>query len=213
MDPARYPIREGVFCNILMFTGIIQSTASILEADSRNGCLYVRLTRPKGWKLRHGQSITVDGICTTVVKHQTRTFDVVYMPETLAKTTAKFFTKKHVVNLEHSLKFGDLIDGHLVQGHVDAVGVVTNVATAGGSRMLFVRLPQEFMKYVARKGSIAVNGVSLTVAQRRGDTFSVALIPYTLKHTNLGNLQKGSRVNVEVDVFSRYIAALLNKPL
>lgn len=193
-----------------MFTGIIEEKARILAAEN-NGSLQVRIEKPKGWKLVEGQSISVDGICTTVETIGPRAFSATYMPETLRVSTAKGFRREGVVNLERSLRVGDRLDGHFVQGHVDCLGVVCEIRMQGLSKEIRIRIPRLHMKYIAPKGSITVNGVSLTVALRMVDSFTVALIPHTLTHTTLGRLAKGDAVNIETDLIARHLAVLRRK--
>jgi riboflavin synthase len=130
------------------------------------------------------------------------------MPETLAKTTARSFTKGSLVNLERSLRFGSRIEGHFVQGHVEARGRVTGIAVRGGSREMSIALPRPLMRFVAPKGSITLDGVSLTVARKGVRSIVVAIIPHTLRATTLGTLAEGDRVNVETDMMARQLAAL-----
>lgn len=192
-----------------MFTGIIQSVVPILSLTPSGECLRVRMKKPAGWKLTLGQSVAVDGVCSTVIAQKTGFFEVDYMPETLAKTTVKTFKKNTLVNLERSLTLRDALDGGLIQGHVDIEGVVQTVEIQGKTRVLTIVVPAVLKKYIALKGSIVVNGVSLTVALVKKNTFSVALIPYTLTHTNLKLLKRGDRVNIEVDILARYVVAAL----
>ncbi|MDO8566198.1 MAG: riboflavin synthase [Candidatus Moranbacteria bacterium] len=188
-----------------MFTGIVQKIAPLLSATPQGECLRVRIKKPLGWKLTPGQSVAVDGVCSTVVLCKSDFFEVEYMQETLIKTTVKTFKKNQVVNLERSLTLKDFVDGGLVQGHVDMRGKVKKVEKTGEMALLEITLPEALKKYIAPIGSVTVNGVSLTVARVKKDTFSMALIPYTLEHTNLGLLKKGDMVNVEVDILARYI--------
>jgi len=190
-----------------MFTGIIESKAPILSVQG-SGSLHVRIGKPKGWKPKLGQSISIDGICTTVETIERDAFSATYMPETLRISTAKDFQEGGIVNLERSLKVGDRLDGHFVQGHVDCLGVVKEVRTRGTSKEICISIPRMHMKYLAPKGSITVNGISLTVAARTGDSFTVALIPHTLDSTTLGMLSKGSVVNIETDLIARHLATL-----
>lgn len=190
-----------------MFTGIIQAKAKVKQAKPSESNIRAEIERPKGWKFTKGQSIAVDGICSTVVMSNAKVFAVEYMPETLSKTTAGEFDMGSIVNLERSLTLKTFIDGHLVQGHVDGVGTVSNIDTKGGGYLVTVSIPKPLLKYVAALGSIALNGVSLTVARLKGKEATVALIPHTLSHTNLGVLTKGSRVNIEVDLIARYLDA------
>lgn len=151
-----------------------------------------------------GQSISINGVCSTVVARTTRTFDVVYMPETLLKTTVRSLKKNSIVNLERSLVYGARIEGHFVLGHVDTVARVTALTKQGSSRLIATQIPVQFRPYVALHGSITINGVALTVARLRGRTCTVALIPYTLEHTNLGAILEKDTVNLEVDYLARY---------
>ncbi|HVX90702.1 MAG TPA: riboflavin synthase [Candidatus Paceibacterota bacterium] len=188
-----------------MFTGIITATAPVKQAQEERGLYRVTMGKPKGWKLALGESISVDGICSTVVKKDANTFTVQYIPETLMKTTAGNFVKGSIRNLERSLTLKTLIDGHILQGHVDTRAKVANVEHKGGAYLLTIELPKNLLKFVAEHGSIGLNGVSLTVARRKGTQATIALIPHTLTHTNLGSLRKGSEVNVEVDLIARYL--------
>jgi riboflavin synthase len=192
-----------------MFTGIIQSKAKVVSTQKKGSVIQVRLEKPRDWKLTIGQSISVDGICSTVTLLPKGFFEVEYMPETLLKTTAGSFAKGSVVNLERSLTLNDYIDGHIVQGHVDARARVAEVIEEGTTRRITIEIPKPLHRYVAAQGSIAINGVSLTVARLSGARATVALIPHTLTVTNLGALKKGDMVNIEADLMARYIVAAI----
>lgn len=194
-----------------MFTGIIQSVMPVLSASEKEVCLVVRLKKPTGWKVVLGQSITVDGICSTVTKVGASFFEVEYMPETLDKTTAGTMAAGRWVNLERSLTLRDYIDGHLVSGHVDARGKTIRVEGEDNTKRISFEVPQVLAKYIAKKGSITVNGISLTVADVKKNVFTVALIPYTLEHTNLGLIEKGDAVNIEIDTVARYVERMLGE--
>lgn len=195
-----------------MFTGIIQATVKVRKAEQTGECLRVSVERPSDWPLVHGQSIAIDGVCSTVVAFDEGSFDVEYMPETLAKTAVGNFQEGTKVNLERSLSLQDFIDGSLVQGHVDATGKIEKIEKLGETKEMAVSFPNELKKYIAPKGSIVVNGVSLTVASVDEGGFRIALIPYTLEHTNLGMLVEGDAVNIEVDMLARYaVNALENQ--
>lgn len=157
-----------------------------------------------------GQSVSVDGVCSTVMSLRPSFFEVEYMPETLAKTTVGSFQNNTPVNLERPLALRDLVDGGLVQGHVDARGTIRLIEKDGKTQTLAVAVPKALEKYIASKGSVTINGVNLTITWVKKGTFGVALIPYTLTHTNLGSLKKGDAVNIEVDVVARYVAHILN---
>ena len=190
-----------------MFTGIIQSKARVASTTRKGSVVQVRLEKPHDWKLSIGQSISIDGICSTVTVLPKGSFEVEYMPETLLKTTVRSFAKGTIVNLERSLTLNDYIDGHVVQGHVDARARIVEVVEEGNTRRITIEIPKPLLRYVAALGSIAISGVSLTVARLSGNRATVALIPHTLAVTNLGLLKKGDMVNVEADLMARYIVA------
>jgi len=191
-----------------MFSGIIQSKAKVLSVVRRKDIVLVTIHRPKGWKFAIGQSVAIDGICSTVVAQPSESFSVEYMPETLRMTTAAFIKRGDEVNLERSLRYGDFVDGHFVQGHVDGVGTVKETRRRDESVEITLSIPKHLARYVALKGSIAVNGVSLTVAKVSRADITVALIPHTLSETNLGSISKGTKVNVETDILARYLEPL-----
>jgi riboflavin synthase len=192
-----------------MFSGIIQNKSKVLSVTRRKDIVAVVVRRPKGWKLVIGQSVAIDGICSTVVSQKDDSFVVEYMPETLRLTTAAFFKNGDEVNLERSLRYGDFVDGHFVQGHVEGIGVVQEMRRDQESSEITFSIPKQLARYVASKGSIAINGVSLTVAKVSRLGVTVALIPHTLEATNLGGLTKGAKVNIETDMLARYLKSLL----
>ncbi len=181
-----------------MFTGITERQA-LVRSLSQGSVPRLTIAKPLAWKCKIGGSIAVDGVCLTLVAQSkgSLAFDVV--SETLTRTTLQSFTKDRKVNLERPLRVGDEIGGHLVQGHVDARTVVTRITSVGSSRELTLALPARYKKRVVEKGSVAINGVSLTIARIRARTLTVALIPHTLKKTNLGALRIGDIVNIEFD--------------
>jgi riboflavin synthase len=154
-----------------------------------------------------GDSIAVSGVCLTVISRSENAFDVDVSRETLACTTGLELGAR--VNLEKALRLSDRLGGHLVSGHVDGRGVVERFEAAGDNRLLAIRLPRELARYVARKGSVAVDGVSLTVNDVQDERFTVNLIPHTLTHTNLDRLHPGADVNLEIDLLARYAERLL----
>jgi riboflavin synthase len=191
-----------------MFTGIVAAVGTVREAKPARGGRRL-VIEAGGLGLRDvavGDSIAVNGACLTVVARNARAFEADVSLETLACTTG--FAKGSRVNLEKAMRLADRLGGHLVSGHVDGVGTVTRVAPAGGNRVVTVRAPRVLAKYIARKGSVALNGVSLTVNAVRGAEFSVNLIPHTLGRTNLGGAGVGDRVNLEVDLLARYVEGL-----
>ena len=194
-----------------MFSGIIAAVGRIDRIERAKGGLRLSID-PGRLGLRDvkvGDSIAVGGACLTVVKRGKRSFSVDVSRETLRVTAG--LDREGQVNLEKALKLSDKLDGHLVLGHVDGVGKVTEVERIGANRRLSVRAPAPLARYIARKGSIAVDGVSLTVNAVRGAEFEVNLIPYTLAVTTLSNLRVGDRVNLEVDPLARYAERLLRR--
>ena len=157
---------------------------------------------------KHGDSIAVDGTCLTVTKKTAGQFAAEVMPETIQKTIVGNYKKGQRVNLETPLKLGDSLDGHFLLGHVDGKGKVEKFTQDEKGAVLTVGCSRDLAKYIAMKGSVAINGVSLTVSRVIRDAFQVSLIPTTLKLTNLGNLQPGDEVNLEIDVLARYIERL-----
>jgi riboflavin synthase len=192
-----------------MFTGIIAAVGKISRVEPAKGG--VRLAIHAGElglsDVAVGNSIAVNGACLTVVKRGKKSFSVDVSRETLRCTAG--LDQPGEVNLEKALKLWDRLDGHLVLGHVDGVGKVVRFEAVGRNRLLRVRAPAKLARYIARKGSIAVHGVSLTVNAARGAEFEVNLIPHTLAVTTLKQLQEGDRVNLEVDPLARYAERLL----
>ena len=194
-----------------MFSGIVSAIGTVREARRAPGGLRIVVDagRLGLGDVAVGDSIAVNGACLTVVARMGRTFRADVSRETLACTAG--FTAGGRVNLEKALRAADRLGGHLVSGHVDGVGRVTRIERSGGNRRLAVAVPKALAKYVARKGSIAVNGVSLTANEVNGATFTVNLIPHTLKASNLGDLREGDKVNLEVDMLARYLERLKTK--
>ena len=196
-----------------MFSGIIAAIGHISELTPRNdGTPTVRLSVDAGSldleDVALGDSIACNGVCLTVVDRSAQRFCVDVSPETLSCTVG--LNAPGAINLEKALRLADRLGGHLVSGHVDGVGEVLRFDAVGDNRLLEIRAPQELAKYIARKGSITVNGVSLTTNTVDGATFAINLIPHTLEATTLGRLQAGARVNLEIDLIARYVERMLN---
>ncbi len=194
-----------------MFTGIIAAVGKISRVESAKGGLRLAIDAGKlGLSdLKVGDSVAVNGACLTVVRRGRKSFDVDVSRETLRCTAG--LDKPGEVNLEKSLRLSDRLDGHLVLGHVDGVGKIVRFEAVGENRLLRVRVPADLARYIVRKGSIAVHGVSLTVNAVRGAEFEVNLIPHTLAATTLRRLEVGDRVNLEVDPLARYAERLLRR--
>jgi riboflavin synthase len=191
-----------------MFTGIVSAVGRVAESTESGGGVKLRIDAA-GLELDDvaiGDSIAVNGACLTVVALEGRTFEVDLSRETLACVAG--FELGARVNLEKALRLADRLGGHLMTGHVDGVGTVERVQAVGDNRVLEFSMPETLARYVARKGSIAVNGVSLTVNEVSHHTFAVNLIPHTLASTNLAMLDAGARVNLEIDLVARYLERL-----
>jgi riboflavin synthase len=193
-----------------MFSGIIADVGIIERTDDRDGGLSLSIaTHALDMEdVQLGDSIAVNGVCLTVVKIDGKRFSVNVSRETL-NCTAGLEVQGVRVNLEKALRLADRLGGHLVSGHVDGVGEVVEFTNLDESWKLSVRVPKSLAKYIAVKGSITINGVSLTVNQVAGNVFSVNLIPYTLEVTTLNELRAGDKVNVEIDLIARYVERIM----
>jgi riboflavin synthase len=193
-----------------MFTGIVSAVSKVVVADAnRLGIDHASIAR----HLKIGGSVAVNGCCLTVVKKRGPVFFADVVPETLRRTNLGALRVGSDVNLELPLSASSLLDGHLVQGHVDATGLVKTVELAASGRELTIELPASISRFVAVKGSIAVDGMSLTVAavDKPAGTFRVALIPHTIEVTMADGYQRGSIVNLEADLVARYVARNLHR--
>jgi len=187
-----------------MFTGIIEVMSDVLKEETVDSLMELTIARPEDWDICIGQSIAVEGVCLTVEAFDDRQFTVKLMGETLAKTT--FGTKVPTrVNLERAMAANGRFEGHVVQGHVDCAGSVTAIGETDGWHTVTFSYPTELAHLIVQKGSITVNGVSLTVVDPTPGQFSVALIPHTLTNTTLGTLAEGDMVNLEFDILGKYI--------
>ncbi|HEX9653687.1 MAG TPA: riboflavin synthase [bacterium] len=192
-----------------MFTGLIEEVGTIRAVVNRGGWRRFTLAaRTVLDGLSVDDSVAVSGVCLTVIALGENSFQVEAVAETLRKTTLESWQTGRRVNLERSLRLADRLGGHLVQGHVDDVGRVVDMQTEPG-RLVSFELPTHLEKYVIAEGSIAIDGVSLTVARLRENIATVSLIPHTLQKTTLAELQVGSKVNIEVDVIGKYIEKLI----
>ncbi|MDD5217222.1 MAG: riboflavin synthase [Candidatus Omnitrophica bacterium] len=194
-----------------MFSGIISNRGTIISCKRHGGQIRfaIKLQR-KEKKLKVGESMSVNGVCLTITLIQGLAFYVDVVHETLRATTLELLQEGDGVNLERSLRFGDLVGGHLVSGHVDGVGRIEKIEKQGNNQLWFFKAPKEVMALLAVKGSIAIDGISLTIQHLTKDLFSIALIPHTLRETTLGNKKCGDEVNLEVDLIARYLQTLLS---
>lgn len=196
-----------------MFSGIIETTAKVITfaQTGRGGAKLVIDAKAFASKLKKGDSIAVNGVCLTVARKQGRRIGLDLSPETLQRTNLGLLQPEGRVNLEPSLTPNSAVNGHFVQGHAEGVGTVKKWIRNGDDARLFVKLPPNLVEFCIAKGSIAINGVSLTIASLEDAVVGIALIPYTLKHTNLGDLRPGDPVNIETDMLGRYVVTTVKK--
>jgi riboflavin synthase len=196
-----------------MFTGIVLAKGRLTSVTERGGDLQLGIDAAgfDSARLGIGDSISVQGACLTVTRKLGSCFFADVSRETMAKTTLGKLKAGSSVNLEPSLRAGDALGGHMVSGHVDALGVLRQTAEDARSRRMEFELPADLMRFVAPKGSICIDGVSLTVNKVEGLRFDVNIIPHTLKETTLGELRIGNEVNIEIDVVARYLERLMTK--
>jgi len=194
-----------------VFTGIVQDMGRIVALEPRAGDVRLRVAvdRLPLDAVRSGDSIAVSGVCLTVVEHDARGFAADVSNETLSLTTLGDLAPGSHVNLEPALRAGDPLGGHLVSGHVDGVGRVVSLAQDARSWRIRFETPPDLARYVARKGSIAIDGVSLTVNEVEGREFGINIIPHTWQVTTIGGYAPGRRVNLEIDPIARYVERLL----
>ena len=185
-----------------MFTGIVEEVGSIVSVGAGELKVGAKLTLKD---LQLGGSIAVNGICLTVTTFDEKFFSVEVMPETLKRTNLGLLNAGDKVNLERPLKFNGEIGGHLVQGHIDDTGRVVQIAREGEAVLMRFQTKPELMQYIVPKGFIAVDGTSLTVTTKEGDTFGVSLVGYTLQHTILAERKPGDTVNLEADIIGKYV--------
>lgn len=191
-----------------MFTGIVEEVGRVVSISGDG--MTVRAERVMS-DLKLGDSIAVNGACLTAVSLSGGEFSVDLSPETMRRTALGDLTAGGAVNLERALSASDRMGGHIVQGHVDATGSVASMEREGDSTVLEIAAPEGLMRYIVEKGFIAVDGISLTVVKVGNAAFTLAVIPYTLRNTNLGTLSAGARVNLEADILAKYVENLLKR--
>jgi riboflavin synthase len=195
-----------------MFTGLIEAVGKLVARTSRGPGARLVIAAPLKGELALGESISVNGVCLTVDTIVQDGFEADASAETLAKTTLGGLSLGARLNLERALRLDARLGGHIVSGHVDGVGALVSREPIGDAERLVFRAPKDLLRFIAAKGSIAVNGVSLTVNEVLGDTFSVAIIPRTKKETQLGAVQPENPVNLEIDLLARYVLRLIEAP-
>jgi riboflavin synthase len=187
-----------------MFTGIVSGVGTVTAVKRARSGMRLRIRPPARYgRFRSGESVCVAGVCLTAVRAG-RDLVADLSPETLRRSALRGLEAGSRVNLERALRWGDRLSGHFVMGHVDAVARLLSVSASGNSWNFRVSIPRGLRRFVARKGSVALDGVSLTVASKRGAAFEVAVIPETFRRTTLGRAARGDAINFEVDVFARY---------
>ncbi|MFN0276948.1 MAG: riboflavin synthase [Chitinophagales bacterium] len=194
-----------------MFTGIIEALGTIVLLQKENTNLHLTVQCSFTSELKIDQSISHNGVCLTVVAINGDTYRVTAVLETLQKSNLGKLNPGDKINLERSMKLGDRLDGHLVQGHIDTTALLSEVKNENGSYLLTFSFEKKFSKYIIQKGSICINGISLTVMQLEENCFSVIIIPYTWQNTNLKNLHVGETVNIEFDIIGKYVEKMMLK--
>ncbi len=195
-----------------MFTGIVEQLAEVVALKKEGSNVQISLKSTITKELKIDQSVAHNGVCLTVVDIQDDIYTVIAINETLQRSNLSFLEIGCKINIERSMKMGSRIDGHMVQGHVDQTAICTEVKEDNGSQILTFEY-EESGNITVKKGSICVNGVSLTIVKSKENTFSVAIIPYTFKHTNFCTFKVGTVVNVEFDILGKYIAEMVIKDL
>ena len=195
-----------------MFSGIVEDVGALraLEEKDKGVLLKIEVRKIDAGELVPGESVAVNGVCLTVISAGGGVFSVDASHETLSRTNLSGLGAGSGVNLERSLRVGDRMGGHIVTGHVDGVGTVQSIAPVGESRVFSFSIPAALAKYVVEKGSVAVDGVSLTVNSVRGTEFSVNIIPYTLRETTFSEFRRGREVNIECDIIGKYVEKMLS---
>ena len=194
-----------------MFTGLVADKGTVTAVDSTADGVRLAVETALAPEIGEGDSVAVNGVCLTATKITDGRFTADVMRETLRRSSLAEVAEGAEVNLELPLRASDRLGGHVVQGHVDGLGTIRGIREDGFSRMVEIAAPAETLRYVVEKGSIAVDGISLTVASVTDDSFSVALIPETLERTNLGAASPGQPVNLEVDVLAKYVEKLVTR--
>jgi riboflavin synthase len=189
-----------------MFTGLIEAVGEIVETKPTSGGVRLRIATPLASELAPGDSLAVNGVCLTVILAEGSEVHADVGPETLRVTTLGTLTRNTFVNLERPLRADSRFGGHFVQGHVDAIGYVEDIRVAADFHWLTVSFPSHLAPYIVQKGSIAIDGISLTVAGLGADRIDLMVIPFTIEHTNLTRTQVRDRVNIECDMVGKYVA-------
>ena len=195
-----------------MFTGLVEEVGSVIAVGAHKSGNQLKIAAPRiARKIRRGDSLAVNGCCLTLSSHRGDELIFDLLEETIARTNLKNLRQKGLVNLERALAASERFGGHFVQGHIDCVSPVIAYRKSGADFRVEIELPEAFAHYVACKGSIAVNGISLTVAEILPKSFVVWIIPYTKTHTNLARVQAGDLMNLEFDILAKYVERMLSR--
>ncbi len=192
-----------------MFTGIITATQTITAIQKNGSNSIFRIHKPREWNLEIGESISIDGVCSTVIAEDVDTFAVEYMPETLRITTLGDKQAGQFVNTERSMQLGDLVSGYLVSGHVEGQGVIQSIAPDGDSYRIQIAYPATAKQYFIHKGGVTVDGIALTVVEPTDEHFTVAIIPHTWENTTIQYWKVGDAVNLEFDMIAKYVERII----
>lgn len=193
-----------------MFTGIIETVGVVKQVTKDKDNLSITISCNIAGELKIDQSVAHNGICLTVVDIKPDSYTVTAIKETIDKTSISSWRVGDYINIERAMKLGDRLDGHIVQGHIDQTALCTNIIENNGSWQYSFEYNSKSGNVTIEKGSITVNGVSLTVVNSKENSFEVAIIPYTFEHTNFGNLKQNDTVNLEFDVIGKYVSRLYN---
>ena len=192
-----------------MFTGIVEEVAQVQWLRRTQKTVQLLIASRFGKRVKRGDSVCINGCCLTVTSHRDDQIGFELLDETLSRSNLRDLKPGVVVNIERAMKATSRIDGHLVQGHVDCVGTVASMEAKGGDHRLEVMFPPDFSHYIAFKGSVCINGVSLTVAEVYESSLVCWIIPFTFENTNIRNLQSGDMVNLEFDILAKYVERML----
>ncbi len=195
-----------------MFTGIIRNLGTISAIVPSEKSSDITIATPLAASLQEGDSVAVNGVCLTVLHHDTTTWQARLMNETLERTMLGQLTMNSLVNLELPMRLSDRLDGHFVQGHVDGTGKILDIKKVGGDTIMTVSISSQLQPFIIPKGSISLQGVSLTVVEIKDNAFSVSLMPYTVANTAFQKNSIGDTLNIEVDMLGKYVASLLKVP-
>jgi len=193
-----------------MFTGIVEETGKIDKSAPIAGGLEIKINAQKVLEdIKVNDSICVDGVCLTVTKYHKNSFSVDAVGATLEKTTFNKIQEHDLVNLERSVRLNDRLGGHLVQGHVNGIGTISEIQKLGENYLVKIKIPVDLERYVIKEGSIAINGISLTIADLEKNEISISIIPHTWQNTNLKAKKVNDPVNIEIDMLAKYVEKLL----